>query len=332
MAQEECVLICDEVRQGKLATLTTELLSLGRKLSDDMKCPLSALLVGEIAEETGKEAVALGADKVYTVTARPFLESHPEAYVEILLAAYRELAPTKILMGHSDLGREVAPRLAAKLDGSVCLNCVALAVDADTGALLQTRPVYGGNAMAVWATQGHKPQIVTVRPRSVPAAAPDPSRVGEVMPLKVKVDGQKIRGRLLESVREDVKGIKLEEAKVIVAGGGGIGGAEGFKMLDELARLLGGAVGATRVPCDEHWVSLSLEIGQTGRTVTPELYIAVGISGAVQHMAGCAGAKFIVAINKDPDAHIFQEADLGVVADYREVVPALIERLKILLA
>lgn len=332
MVQGGGVLVCDEVQQGKLATITRELLYLGRKLSNDSERPLSALLLGEITAETGKEAIALGADRVYVVEAKPFLESHPDAYVEMFLAVQRQLMPTTILMGHTDMGREVAPRLAARLGSSVCLNCVALSVDRQTGALLQTRPVYGGNAMAVWASQGYEPQIVTVRPRSVPAATPDTSRVGEVIPLRVEVDSAKVRGKLIESVREEVRGVKLEEAKVIVAGGGGIGGAEGFKMLEELAQLLGGAVGATRVPCDERWVPVSLEIGQTGRTVTPELYIAVGISGAVQHMAGCSGAKCIVAINKDPEAHIFQEADFGVVGDYREVVPALIERLKNLLA
>jgi len=170
-----------------------------------------------------------------------------------------------------------------------------------------------------------------MRPRSSTPAEPDETREGKIISIKIQVDDSKFKTELLETVEEDVKGIKLEEAKVIVAGGGGIGGREGFEMLEELAQLLGGAVGITRVPRDEGWMPSSQEIGQTGHIVSPDLYIAVGISGAPQHLAGCSGAKNIVAVNKDPQAHIFQEADFGVVGDFREVLPILIEQCKALL-
>jgi len=160
---------------------------------------------------------------------------------------------------------------------------------------------------------------------------PDASRKGEVKALEIAVSDTMIKGRLLETVKEEVKGIKLEEAKVIVAGGGGIGGRDGFKLLEELAKILGGTIGVSRVPCDEGWMSIKLEIGQTGHIVSPDLYIAVGISGALQHMAGCAGSKLIVAINKDPEAHIFKEADFGVVGDYREVLPNFMEECRALI-
>jgi electron transfer flavoprotein alpha subunit len=165
-----------------------------------------------------------------------------------------------------------------------------------------------------------------MRLRSSSPADPDESREGEIIPIKIEADDSSFKTELLEAVEEDVKGVKLEEAKVIVAGGGGIGAREGFEILEELAQILGGAVGITRVPRDEGWMPSSQEIGQTGHIVSPDLYIAVGISGAPQHLAGCSGAKNIVAINKDPQAHIFQEADIGIVGDYREVIPILIEQ------
>jgi electron transfer flavoprotein alpha subunit len=171
-----------------------------------------------------------------------------------------------------------------------------------------------------------------MRPRATAPAEPDASRKGEIESLTVEVVDSSIKGKLVETVKEEVEGIKLEDAKVIVAGGGGIGGPEGFGMLQDLAKVLGGTVGVTRVPCDEGWMPMTLEIGQTGRIVGPDLYIAVGISGAVQHMAGCSGSKHIVAINKDPDAHIFKESDFGVVGDYRQAIPTLIEKCKALLA
>ena len=185
--------------------------------------------------------------------------------------------------------------------------------------------------MAVWVSEACDPQIVTIRPRAIMPEEPNLSRKGEVKNLPVSVTDSMIRGRLLETVKQEVEGIKLEDAKVIVAGGGGIGGSEGFKMLEELARVLRGTVGVTRVPCDEGWKPLSLEIGQTGHIVTPNLYIAVGVSGAPQHMAGCLGSKCIVAVNRDPDAQIFREADFGVVDDYRQVLPPMIEKCKALL-
>jgi electron transfer flavoprotein alpha subunit len=160
------------------------------------------------------------------------------------------------------------------------------------------------------------------------ADEPDPSRKGEIIAFSVRIDDSLMKSKLLETVKEEVKGIRLEEAKVIVSGGGGIGSSDGFKLLGELAKALGGTIGVTRVPCDEGWMSVNLEIGQTGHIVGPDLYIAVGISGASQHMAGCSSSKFIVAINRDPEAHIFKEADFGVVGDYRDVLPALIFRLK----
>jgi electron transfer flavoprotein alpha subunit len=330
MANYHGVLVCSEVVEGKTAAITRELLNIGRRLSDDLSQPLSTLLVGKDIQETAKEVITLGADKVYTIDSSPFVQSPPDLYVAIFAQVCQQVTPSIVLLGQTDMGRDVAPRLAARLGTAVAMDCTELAIDSNTKCLLQTKPVYGGNAKAVWVSESHEPHIVTLRPRAVMPAEPDASRKGEIITLSVTVDDSMIKSKLVETVKEEIKGIKLEEAQVIVAGGGGIGGGEGFKLLKELAEVVEGTVGVTRVPCDEGWMPTSLEIGQTGHIVSPNLYIAVGISGAPQHMAGCSGSKCIVAINRDSEAHIFKEADFGLVGDYREVLPTLIEKCKTL--
>lgn len=322
------ILVLGEVSDGKMTTTTRELLSMGRKLGDGLHQPLNALVIGKDIQEVAKEAILSGADKVYSVDSASFSEFHPDYYTAIIAKVCRQIVPSIILLGQTDIGRDVAPRLAAELGIPVTLDCTELNIDPVTKQILQTKPVYGGNAMAVWGTESDQPQIVTMRPKSVMADEPDPSRKGEIIAFSTTIDDSMTEIKLLETAKEEVKGIRLEEAKVIVAGGGGIGGRDGFKLLEELANVLGGTIGVTRVPCDEGWMGGSLEIGQTGHIVSPDLYVAVGISGALQHMAGCAGSKAIVAINKDPGAHIFKEADFGVVGDYRDVLPALISKLK----
>lgn len=322
------ILVLGEVADGKMTTTTRELLSMGRKLGDGLHQPLSALVIGKDLQEVAKEAILSGADKVYSVDSASFSEFHPEYYTAIMAKVCQQIAPSIILLGQTDIGRDVAPRLAAKLGIPVTLDCTELNIDPVLKQILQTKPVYGGNAMAIWVTESNQPQVVTMRPRSVMADEPDPSRKGEIITFSLMIDDSMIKIKLLETVEEEVKGIRLEEAKVIVAGGGGIGGSGGFKLLEELAKVLGGTIGVTRVPCDEGWISINLEIGQTGHIVSPDLYVAVGISGALQHMAGCSSSKLIAAINKDPEAHIFKEADFGVVGDYRDVLPALISKLK----
>jgi len=331
MTASQGIVICGEVVDGKLTTVTRELLTLGKKLHNDLEQPLVAVLVGKGIQNAAEEAVRLGADTVYVADGPPFSETHPDLYVAVLVEAIKQMKPSVVVLGHTEMGREVGPRAAARLETAVTMDCTALSIDPETKRLLQFKPVYGGNAVAVCVSESCDPQIVTLRPRSIMAEEADASKTGEVRTLNVTVTDSMIKGRLLETVKQDVEGIKLEDAKVIVAGGGGIGGSEGFRMLEELARVLRGTVGVTRVPCDEGWKPLSLEIGQTGHIVTPDLYIAVGVSGAPQHMAGCLGSKRIVAINRDPDAQIFREADFGVVGDYRQVLPTLIAKCKTLL-
>ncbi len=331
MESNRGTLVCGEVADGEITTTTRELLSLGRKLSDGLHQPLTVLMIGKNLREAAKEAIFFGADKVYSVNNISFSSFHPDYYTAIMAKVYQQTLPVIILFSQTDIGRDVAPRLAAKLGISVTLDCTNLSIDPETKHILQTKPVFGGNAIATWTTESSQPQIVTMRPKAVMVDEPDPSRKGEIIAFTLPIDDSMIKIRHLETVKEEVKGIGLEEAKVIVAGGGGIGGRDGFKLLEELAKILGGTIGVSRVPCDEGWMSVKLEIGQTGHIVSPDLYIAVGISGALQHMAGCAGSKLIVAINKDPEAHIFKEADLGVIGDYREVLQPFIEECRTLI-
>lgn len=327
MTDHRDILICGELKEGKITTTTKEILNTGRKLSDELKQTLSLLLIGHQIQEEANKGISLGADNVYLADGNPFSESLPECYMTIIIGVCSQLNPSIILFGHNDMGRDLAPRLAARLRSSVCMDCVELSINPATKSLLVLKPVYGGNAMALWALENYQPHVVTLRPRAAAQAESDLSRRGEIMTVAFEATDS-IKGKLLETVKEEVKGIRLEEAKVVVAGGGGIGGREGFQLIKKFAQILGGAVGITRVPRDENWMPSSLEIGQTGHMVSPNLYFAVGISGAPQHLAGCSGSKCIVAINKDPDAHIFKEADFGIVGDYREALPVLIDKFR----
>lgn len=322
------VMLCGEVTEKKISAMTLELLRTGRELSDNLGESLHVILIGKDIEDAAKGVIALGADAVHLALSDPFEESLPEVYVKILAEAYARVQPRLVLFGQTDMGRDIAPRLAGRINVPICMDCVKLDLDPESRSILQTKPVFGGNAMAVWKPAEQVSQIVTMRPRITSPAEPDKIRQGEILSLIVDKDESEIRGKLLDTVKEKSKGVLLEDAKVVVAGGGGIGGKEGFQLIEQLAQLLRGAVGTSHVPCDEGWMPKNLEVGQTGHMVSPDVYIAVGISGAPQHLAGCSGSKCIVAINRDPEAHIFQESDIGLVGDYREALPALIEKLK----
>jgi len=258
---------------------------------------------------------------VYTLDDPLLGASHVELLLEALTHVTRAARPSILLMARTPLGREAAPRLAARLGISLAQDCVEVGIDPSTRQLLATRPVYGGNAMArVKSTD--TPQFATIRPKAYSPLPPDEARRGEVLPIQVALDPSRVRTTVVEVVKEETVGIKLEDARVIVAGGRGLGGPEAFRPLQELAEVLGAGIGASRAAVDSGWVPYGWQIGLTGKTVTPELYITVGISGASQHMAGCSGAKCIVAINKDGDANIFRQARYGVVGDWQKLLPA----------
>ncbi|MFC1904682.1 electron transfer flavoprotein subunit alpha/FixB family protein, partial [Chloroflexota bacterium] len=236
-----------------------------------------------------------------------------------------------LLMGQTTIGRDLAPRLAFKLETGASMDCVELAIDPDSKRLLQTRPVFGGNAQAIFTCETD-PQIATVRVKAMSPLEADTSRQGEVITIDAGLDASAIRTKFLEKVTEEVEGIKLEDAEIIISGGRGMGGPEGFQQLEELAKILKGAVGATRPPCDNGWVPDTKQVGLTGKIVAPTLYVAIALSGSSQHMSGCSGSKSIVAINKDVEANIFKVARYGVVGDWKKVLPAFTEKVKELLA
>jgi len=332
MAEYKGILVCGELADGKLASVTTELLGCGRKLADELKEDLSCLLASNAISEASKEAIAFGADKVYVAEDPALKEYQADSYMQIAEKLAKDVSPRAILMGQTSVGRDLAPRLAFRLGTSVTTDCLNLSIDPATKLLVQTRPVYGGNAQAVFSSES-MPQVVTVRAKAMSPLERDASRKGEVIPTKVDIDASKVRTKIVETVKEEAVGIKLEDAPVIVSGGRGMGGPQPFEaILKELADLLHGAVGASRPPADNGWVPEHLHIGLTGKIVAPDIYIAVAISGASQHTAGCSGSKHIIAINKDPEANIFREAEFGVVGKYEEVLPAFTSKLKELLA
>lgn len=327
MSDNKGVLIYGEVSEGKLSVSAAELLGIGRKLADTLGQELGAVLIGGSLSGLAQDAIASGADKVYVVE-DPLLEAYQtDSYLAVMEKVAGEVQPEIILLGQTSIGRDLAPRLAFRLDTAVTMDCIVLEIDPDSKRLLQTKPVYGGNARAVYTTDSD-PQIATVRSKVMDPAQPDSSRKGEVVSINAGLDASAIRTRVLEKVKEEVEGIKLEDAAVIVAGGRGIGDAEGFKQLEELAKLLKGAVGASRPACDAGWISDRSQIGLTGKMVSPDLYVAIGISGASQHLAGCSAAKTLIAINKDPEANIFREAQYGVVGDWKKILPAFTEKVK----
>ncbi|HXH10471.1 MAG TPA: electron transfer flavoprotein subunit alpha/FixB family protein [Alphaproteobacteria bacterium] len=324
MPEATGVLILGEGLAGHLTSTTAEMLTAGHQLAAAMDEPLGCGLVGYQLEAAAEEAMHCGADKVYTVDDPLVAEYQVELYLAALTHICRTAAPRVLLMARTQSGRDLAPRLAARLGVALAQDCLEVTVDIPSKTLLATRPVYGGNAMAKVRSTG-TPQFATVRPKVYPPAVADPQRRGEVIAVPVALDPAMVKTRVLEVVKEETAGVRLEDAKIVVAGGRGLGGPEGFQPLEQLAKALGAGIGASRAAVDSGWVPYSWQIGLTGKTITPDLYITVGISGASQHIAGCSGAKCIVAINKDRDANIFRYARYGIVGDWQKILGALIE-------
>jgi len=331
MAEYQGVMVFGESTEGKLAAITTELLGCGRRLADNLGEELSAVLVGGQVSGLAQEAIAGGADKVYMAQDTALKDYETDAYVTVMEKVVNQAKPQILLIGQTSIGRDLTPRLGFRLNTRVTMDCIELDIDAESKRLLQTKPVYGGNALAVF-TSDLNPQIVTVRAKTMSALEPDASRKGEVVTIDAGIDPTAIITKVIDKVVEEIEGVKLEDAPVIVSGGRGIGSADGFQQLEALAKLLKGAVGASRPPCDQGWVPDAIQIGLTGKIVTPDVYIAVGLSGSSQHMAGCSGSKNIIAINKDPEANIFKLAQYGVVGDWKKVLPAFTDKVKELLA
>ena len=322
------ILVFGELGPDGLQSITAELLAAARSLNESSGDEVAVALLGSGADAVSHEAISLGADKVYSVQ-DPLLEDvQIEAQLAGIEAVCAQAQPSVVLVGRTHLGRDIGPRLAFRLGVGVAQDCLEVAVDSGTGRLIATRPVYGGNALARFTFPGDGAQIVVLRPKAVEPLVADSSRTGEVVAVQPALDPSIVRARLVETVRQESEGVRLEDAPVVIGGGRGIGGAEAFEMLEELARVMGGAVGATRAVCDAGWIDHSYQVGLTGKTITPDIYITVGISGASQHMAGCSASKNIVAINRDADANIFKAATYGVVGDWKNVLPSFLETVR----
>ena len=315
-----------EQREGSIAAVSLELLGAGRKLADELKTELSAVLFGA-SEKDANELIKWGADKVYHSGSPVFEKFNDEPYSKLLVSLIKEHKPTIVLAGATPIGRSFIPRVAASLRTGLTADCTSLGIDKDTGNLLQVRPAFGGNIMATILCPNHRPQIATVRPRVMKKGEYNPKKKGEI----VSVDAENLtsRTKVIETIKETLGcKVNLQEADIIVAGGRGLSDAKGFNLLFELAEILGGTVGASRAAVDEGWIQYRHQVGQTGKTVCPKIYIACGISGAVQHLVGMQSSDIIIAINKNPEAPIFNVATYGIVGDIYEVLPLLIKKLK----
>lgn len=317
------VLVVAETADGHASELSLELLGQARQLVESSKGMVSAAVLEEPGAPCIQELGARGADRVFSIPDGLSNAYTAERWLAILPAVLRQHGPAHVLLGHNALGAELGPRLAFRLGSAVATGCERLALK--DGKLSVLRPCFGNKARENITLQTC-PAVATVRAR---ASDPLPATSREIKVVTLSPpNGQAIATAIVNRVTEAEQGTRLETAKVVIAGGRGLGSAEGFQVLEKLAAALGGAVGASRVACDLGWVPHSRQIGLSGRTVSPDLYIAVGISGASQHMAGCGKARAILAINSDPEAAIFKDATFGVVADYKEIVPALIDAIR----
>jgi len=316
-----------EQRGGKVVPVAYELLGEGRRLADALQTELCAVLLGTGLDEEAKALIAAGADKVYLYEDPLLNEFHEDAYADVLAELINGHKPEIVLAGATSIGRAFVPIVASRVRTGLTADCTMLGVDLEKRMLLQTRPAFGGNIMATIVCPGYRPQMATVRPGVMKRAASDPSRKGEIIKSSPASPLTSMT-KLLDVIEEAGHTVNLSEAEIIVAGGRGMGDEKGFNLLKELADALGGVMGASRAAVDAGWIPYPHQIGQTGRTVSPKIYFACGISGAIQHLAGMQSSDVIIAINKDASAPIFSVADYGIVGDVFEVLPLLTKAVK----
>jgi len=323
------VWVFGEQSDGNPSNVSLELLGEGRKLADQLKVPLSAVLLGQNIEELARTLVSYGADIVYMVDHPSLKHFNDESYTHVFVELIKKYKPEIVLMGATTYGRSLGPRISSRLNTGLTADCTKLEIDMEKRLLLQTRPAFGGNLMATIICPNHRPQMSTVRPKVMKALEPVISRVGEIIKPEVCIpDPCKLKVQVKDVVNSLCEMVNLTEADIIVSAGRGIGDPKNLKMIEELAAVLGAAVGASRAVVDSGWIDYSHQVGQTGKTVGPKVYIACGISGAIQHLAGMSSSDTIIAINKNSDAPIFKIATFGIVGDVMEIVPALTKQFK----
>ena len=326
----EILVYCSQ-RNGQITKGSFEALGAARTLSESLECTVgSALIGGEGMDEQVRELAACGARKVYVCADKRLEPYRPEMHLHVLEEIFDQVKPRLLLFIADTNGRELAPRLAYRTGAGIVSECIDLSIAEGTQEVLIHKPVFGGKAIAQMVSKS--PQVVTLRERCFEPLEKDDSRQADTVQIDVELPDISGGVQLVEFVEEEFTGIKLEDARIIVSGGRGIGGKDQFKAIEELAETLKAAVGSSRAAVDAGWVPPSFQVGQTGKIVAPDLYVAVGISGASQHLAGISGSKCIVAINKDPDAPIFKAAQFGIVEDYKKILPGLKDKVKELLS
>ena len=326
------VLVFAEVADGELAGIAKEMLGVGRTLANALGEPLLAAVLGDGVQDVAQEAIYHGADTVYVAEAPVLAQYQTASYTTAMAKIAERATPNILLIGMSDNGRDLGARLAFRLRTGLASDCVELTINADTKLLEATRPVSGGNAMATVVIATARPQMATVRGKTMEPAPRNETRSGQIEQVSVAIDAAALPVKIVERVKAEAAGVRLEDAEIVISGGRGLKGSDDFyAVLEPCAKVLGGAVGASRAAVDEGWVPSHMQVGLTGKIVSPKLYVACAISGAAQHMAGCGYSKTIVAVNRDPDAPIYQRANIGVVGDYKKVIPAFQQKCEELL-
>ena len=322
------VWVLAEQREGRIASVTIELIGEGRKLADVLGKELAVVVAGYQIDAEVRKLLHYGVDKVYYLESELLEHFSTDGYVKAYADLINEKKPEIVLVGASSLGRDIGPRLAARLGTGLTADCTKLEIDTEDNKLLMTRPAFGGNLMATIVCPKNRPQMSTVRPGVMAKAAYHEEPQGDMETIQPALTEADIHTVLEDVIVDDNKKVNLVDANIVVSGGRGLKTAEGFSLIRELADALGGVVGSSRACVEAGWIDSSHQVGQTGTTVRPDLYIACGISGAIQHLAGMSESKYIVAINKDPKAPIFEICDFGIVGDLQKVIPAMIENIK----
>ena len=326
-AQYKNVYVFVEQREGVIQNVGLELLGKARELADALNEKVYAMLLGHDLTTQAQECIAYGADTVLRVDAPELATYVTEPYAQAIYQIIRDNKPSIVLIGATTIGRDLGPRLSARVETGLTADCTGLEISEERD-LLMTRPAFGGNLMATIICKEHRPQMSTVRPGVMRMGQRDENRKGTIEDVKINFDKSKFRVRVLETVKQTKNLVDITEAHVLISGGRGVGNAEGFDMLRAMANTIGAEVSASRAMVDAGVLGHERQVGQTGKTVRPDLYFAMGISGAIQHLAGMEESDYIIAINKDKFAPIFNVADLGIVGDVRKIVPLLTERLK----
>ncbi|GFI62020.1 caffeyl-CoA reductase-Etf complex subunit CarE [Clostridiales bacterium] len=322
------VYVIAEQRDGKIQKVGVELIGEATKLAKDLNQQVVAVLLGSNVTDKAQELIQYGADKVIVVDDPMLAKYATEPYAKAITSVIKEFDPEIVLYGATSIGRDLAPRVSARVHTGLTADCTKLSINEETKLLHMTRPAFGGNIMATIVCKNHRPQMATVRPGVMAALAKDEARKGEVVNFKVDFVPADMNVEIIEEVKETKKVVDITDAKVLVSGGRGIGGPEFVPVLQEVADELGGIVSGSRPVIESGWLSKERQVGQTGKTVRPNLYLACGISGAIQHVAGMESSEVVISINKDDNAAIFSVSDLGVVGDVKVILPKLVEALK----